>query len=148
MTLVDHNRDHDDGPVEVLPFAATDLCVVRALVRRRVRVAGLIGDRVDHMVLAVHEVAACAVAVDSKPAVLRIRQRRDAVVCEVHEAGGDPGPGRRRPEPRLAPDAVTPGRGLWIARALCDDVDVTIAPDGGARVRMTMAYATPEDAAP
>ncbi|OPC80090.1 hypothetical protein B4N89_03215 [Embleya scabrispora] len=134
------------GPVEVLPFGASDLCLVRAVVRRHADAVGLDDDRPDCLVLAVHEIAACAVTPDSRPALLRCVPRDGRVVCEIH-AIGDEGGGanagrsdggcRRRAFPRLTDKQETPGRGLWIARALCDEVEVAECAEGVV-VRMTM----------
>lgn len=139
------------GPVEVLPFGASDLCLVRAVVRRHADAVGLGDDRPDCLVLAVHEIAACAVTSDSRPALLRCVPRAGRVVCEIHAAGDDGGGAnggrvdgggadggcRRRAFPRLTDKQETPGRGLWIARALCDEVEVAEC-DEGVVVRMTM----------
>ncbi|WP_439677540.1 ATP-binding protein [Embleya sp. MST-111070] len=144
------------GPVEVLPFGASDLCLVRAVVRRHADAVGLGDDRPDCLVLAVHEIAACAVTSDSRPALLRCVPRAGQVVCEIHAAGDDGGGAngggvdggradgghadggcRRRAFPRLTDKQETPGRGLWIARALCDEVEVAECAEGVV-VRMTM----------
>jgi hypothetical protein len=49
------------------------------------------------------------------------------VVCEVHDGGrlADPLPGLRAPHP-----AQLRGRGLWIARQLCDVLHLWSDPDG------------------
>jgi anti-sigma regulatory factor (Ser/Thr protein kinase) len=131
------NHDREGGPVEVLPFGVGDLCVVRAVVRRHLAATGLTGDRADCLVLAVHEIAVCAVTAESKPAVLRCVTREGRVVCEVHAAREDRGGRGRRVFPRLTDKRETPGRGLWIARALCDELAV-VEGDDGVVVRMTM----------
>ncbi|MGC0419723.1 ATP-binding protein [Embleya sp. AB8] len=140
--MIGPNHDHarprtGGGPVEVLPFGASDLCLVRAVVRRHADAVGLGGDRPDCLVLAVHEIAACAVGAGSRPALLRCVPRAGRVVCEIHVAGDNPTGCRRRAFPRLTDKHETPGRGLWLARALCDEVEVAECPEGVV-VRMTM----------
>ncbi|MFI6584087.1 ATP-binding protein [Embleya sp. NPDC050493] len=139
------------GPVEVLPFGASDLCLVRAVVRRHADAVGLADDRPDCLVLAVHEIAACAVTSGSKPALLRCVPRMGRVVCEIHASSDEHNGCRRRAFPRLTDKHETPGRGLWIARALCDEVEVAECAEGVV-VRMTMhltasTHATPPEPA-
>ncbi|MYS79095.1 ATP-binding protein [Embleya scabrispora] len=138
MTGPNHDRARPGGgPVEVLPFGASDLCLVRTMVRRHADAVGLADDRPDCLVLAVHEIAACAVTVGSKPALLRCVPRAGQVVCEIHASGEEHNGCGRRAFPRLTDKHETPGRGLWIARALCDEVEVAECAQG-VMVRMTM----------
>ncbi|MDQ2707840.1 MAG: ATP-binding protein [Actinomycetota bacterium] len=49
--------------------------------------------------------------------LLQLWLRSELLICEVHDAGvlGEPLPGLRSPRP-----ADARGRGMWIARQLCD----------------------------
>jgi hypothetical protein len=138
------NQDHGGDLAEGLLFGVDDLHAVRALVRRRARLAGLSDEGTDDLVLAVHEVAACAFAVDTRPALLVIGGRADRVVCEIREAAEDsasekpdaaPDTVRARSGSRLTDPAVGPGRGWRIAHALCDEVQGAA---DGTGVRMSM----------
>lgn len=146
MTGPNRDRVRAGGPVEVLPFGASDLCLVRAVVRRHADAVGLADDRPDCLVLAVHEIAACAVTNGSKPALLRCVPRAGRVVCEIHASRDDQNGCRRRSFPRLTDKHETPGRGLWIARALCDEVEVAECAEGVV-VRITMHLGTSAGAA-
>lgn len=147
--------ERDDDPVELLPFGPADLALVRAVVRRHARAAGLTGDRPECLILAVHEIAAAAAAaLGTGSAVLRCTTRAGRVVCEIHTSPEQPRPEQPRPgpSPATAPrdrDNTGPShsRGLRIARALCDTVE-TIDAHGGSVVRVTMEQPPPTPPAP
>lgn len=106
------------GPPDVrLRFTAWRLQEVRATVEKSLTSAGFGHDRAADVVLAVNEVATNAVEHGSLEAELYVWTGADGVVCEVHDGGtlGDPLPGLRPPHP-----GEPRGRGVWIARQLCD----------------------------
>lgn len=106
------------GPPDVqLRFTAWRLHEVRATVEKLLTSAGFGHDRADDVALAVNEVATNAVEHGSLEAELCGWTGADGVVCEVHDGGtlGDPLPGLRPPHP-----GEPRGRGVWIARQLCD----------------------------
>jgi anti-sigma regulatory factor (Ser/Thr protein kinase) len=110
-----------------------DLGRVRRFVRSTVARAGLRGERAADLALAVHELAANALRHGRMPVELRIWSARDAVVAEIADSGGglrDRFAGHLEPEP-----AAPGGRGLWMARQLCDVVEVR-STDAGTVVRV------------
>jgi anti-sigma regulatory factor (Ser/Thr protein kinase) len=112
-----------------LPFDTWQLVEVRQAVARAARAAGCDRDRVEDLVLAVNEVATNAVEHGSGDAHLALWTGPGAhgLLCEVHDAGrlADPLPGLRAPHP-----SDPRGRGLWIARQLCDLLHVWGDADG------------------
>jgi anti-sigma regulatory factor (Ser/Thr protein kinase) len=120
-----------------LPFSELDwLPAVRRFIRRRARAAGLSIARTDDLVLAVNEVVANSLVHGGGSGVLRIWQERDALVCEVSDAGrlGEPLAGR------LPPVAgQSGGWGLWLANQLCELVQLRSYDHGNVvRLRMTL----------
>ena len=101
---------------------------------RAPRAAGCDRDRVDDLVLAVNEVATNAVEHGSGDAHLDMWAAPSVrgLVCEVHDGGrlADPLPGLRAPHP-----GDPRGRGLWIARQMCDLLHVW-SDTGGTHVRI------------
>ena len=81
--------------------------------------------------LAVNEVATNAVEHGESEAELFL-WTGDELVCEVHDRGvlGDPLPGLQAPHP-----SHPKGRGIWIARQLCDMLHVW-GDTAGTHVRM------------
>jgi anti-sigma regulatory factor (Ser/Thr protein kinase) len=106
-------------PDRRIGFDTWQLAAVRHGVADAAWAAGCDGDRVEDLVLAVNEVATNAVEHGSGDVHLDVWDggRAGALVCEVHDGGrlADPLPGLRAPHP-----ADPRGRGLWIARQLCD----------------------------
>jgi anti-sigma regulatory factor (Ser/Thr protein kinase) len=106
-------------PDRRIAFDTWQLAAVRETVAQAARAAGCDGDRVDDLVLAVNEVATNAVEHGSGDAHLALWTGPGVreLLCEVHDGGrlADPLPGLRAPHP-----ADPRGRGLWIARQLCD----------------------------
>ncbi|MHA6760893.1 ATP-binding protein [Streptacidiphilus sp. PAMC 29251] len=132
------SQDDCRDPEEVLLFGLNDLYQVRDLVRCLARLAGFSDERTDDLVLAVHEIAVCAFAVDDRPAMLLIGDIPDGVVCEIRETAAVPGSGLPRPVSRLTDPAVGPGRGWRIARALCDEI---VGSADGSAVQLSMRLA-------
>ena len=117
-----------------LGFEADALAEVRAAVEEAARRAGLPREREQDLVLAVGEVAANSIRHGGGRGILRVWRTDTAVVCEVRDRGhiADPLAGRVRPDP-LQPT----GRGLWLANAICDLVQIRSGPRGTA-VRLHM----------
>jgi anti-sigma regulatory factor (Ser/Thr protein kinase) len=118
-----------------LEFGLADLGRIRQLVHGAAIDAGLPEERAEGFGLAVNEVATNAILHGRPPATLRIWESAEEVLCEV----GDAGPGIDDP---LAGQLVPPpdgigGRGLWLARLVCDAVE--IRSDGGSTVSLHMA---------
>jgi len=122
------------GPPDVaMGFDTWQLVDVRDTVARAAQAAGCDRDRVADLVVAVNEVATNAVEHGSGDAHLALwTDGRRELLCEVHDGGrlGDPLPGLRAPHP-----SDPRGRGLWIARQLCDLLHVW-GDDTGTHVRI------------
>ena len=106
-------------PDQRMGFDTWQLVEVRDTVARAAHAAGCDRDRVADLVLAVNEVATNAVEHGSGDAHLALWTGPGSreLLCEVHDGGRllDPLPGLRAPHP-----SDPRGRGLWIARQLCD----------------------------
>jgi anti-sigma regulatory factor (Ser/Thr protein kinase) len=120
------------GTVQLVDLRA-GLVDVRALVRTSATAAGLAPARVAEVVLAANEVAVNALTHGQGEGTVRVWNAGDELVCEVE----DRGPGMLDPDAgRSQPDSSNPrGRGLWIARQLCERVEVESAA-AGTRVRL------------
>jgi anti-sigma regulatory factor (Ser/Thr protein kinase) len=121
-------------PDIALTFGAWQLHEVRAAVERAALAADYQPDRAEDVVLAVNEVATNAVEHGGHEAELYL-WTDDALICEVHDHGelSDPLPGLQPPHP-----ADPKGRGVWIARQLCDTLHIW-ADGSGTHVRMKAA---------
>jgi anti-sigma regulatory factor (Ser/Thr protein kinase) len=93
-------------------------------------VAGLSRERVEDVVMAVHEVVANGLRHGEPPVTVRVWFARGRVVCTVTDRGAgfdDPfagyvrGAGAELPEGRF---------GLWLARQFCDEVATSRTPEG------------------
>ena len=84
----------------------------------------------------VHEACSNAVRHGAPPVQLTLWGSAERVVCTI----SDRGPGMADPFAGYGPahgnDLSRGGMGLWLARQLCDHVDITMAGDG-VRVRLT-----------
>jgi anti-sigma regulatory factor (Ser/Thr protein kinase) len=117
-----------------MSFGAFQLHEVRAAVEQAVLAADYQLARAEDVVLAVNEVATNAVEHGGQDAELCL-WTGDELVCEVHDRGvlGDPLPGLQAPHP-----SHPKGRGVWIARQLCDTLHIW-ADEAGTHVRMRAA---------
>ena len=121
------------GPPDLrVLFGAWQLHDVRGVVEQALRDAGCSSARAEDVVVAVNEVATNAIEHGATEAELCVWIDGDGVVCEVHDAGRlrDPLPGLQAPHP-----SEPRGRGVWIARQLCDTLHVW-ADGAGTHVRM------------
>jgi anti-sigma regulatory factor (Ser/Thr protein kinase) len=112
---------------------AAGLIDTRELVRSVAHEAALPPERVAGAVLAAHEVAMNALTHGLGHGAVRVWAESGELVCEVEDHGpglADPLMGSERPDTRR-----THGRGLWIARQLCDRVEIESAP-GSTLVRL------------
>jgi serine/threonine-protein kinase RsbW len=103
-------------------FGLADLRRVRHLVVAAAVEADLPRERADEFALAVNEVATNAIVHGRPPTTLRVWRQNDEIVCEVADAGKgmqDQLAGHLRP-----PLDALAGRGLWLARLLCDAVEI------------------------
>jgi anti-sigma regulatory factor (Ser/Thr protein kinase) len=108
-------------------FGVGDLGTLRRELAEVVGTSGLDADAREDLVYSCSEVATNAVEHGGGTGTAWTWTAGDEVVCQVHDAGRitDPFPG-------VLPPSVDQdrGRGLWLARALCDEVDVASGPDG------------------
>jgi anti-sigma regulatory factor (Ser/Thr protein kinase) len=96
-------------------------------------------DVVQDFLLAVDEMTSNALRHGGRPIDLRLWIGADRIVCTI----GDRGTGWDDPFAGYGPahgeDLSRGGMGLWLARQLCDHVDITTGPDG-ALVRLTVDF--------
>jgi len=111
---------------------ATDLRAVREAVADYAERAGLTGERLADLIIAVSEVAANTTRHTSAGGMLYMWRTRSEVICETRDTGriADPLVGRRR-----SPGAG--GLGLWVVHQLCDLVELRTG-RRGTRIRMHM----------
>ena len=116
------------APTVQMPFDVDNLDAVRTLVSDEGAAAGLGGERLMDHTLAVDEVATNAILHGASPARLKLWRMPAEVVWEV----SDTGPGIRDPlAGQIAPDpAALRGRGLWMARMICDALEFRTDTDG------------------
>jgi anti-sigma regulatory factor (Ser/Thr protein kinase) len=122
-------------PALEMTFGIQDLLPVRRLIGSFALEAGLTGVRTEEVVLVVNEIATNAVIHGGPPSKVRAWTLDDEIVVEVADAGDgirDVNAGRIAP----MPDQLG-GRGLWLTRRLCDDVEVRN--DNGCIVTMHIA---------
>lgn len=112
-----------------LSFGAGELTLVRARVGAWAGEHALGAQATEELVLAVNELATNSIRHGGGEGTLRCWRERDTLICEVRDSGWitDPLAGSVRP----APDARG-GRGLWLAKQLCDLVQIHSTPSGSA----------------
>jgi anti-sigma regulatory factor (Ser/Thr protein kinase) len=110
---------------------------MRHAVRRHATAAGVSGERIRDLLVAVNEIATNSVRHGGGRGRLLLWHEPGELVCEVRDSGriAQPLAGRERPDAtRIG------GYGLWLANQLCDLVQVRAYPTGGAvRLRMRAA---------
>jgi anti-sigma regulatory factor (Ser/Thr protein kinase) len=97
------------------------------------------GDLLQDFLLAVDEMTSNALRHGGRPVDLRLWIGTDRAVCTIADRGtgwDDPFAGYG---PAHGDDLSRGGMGLWLARQLCDHVDITTGPDG-ASVRLTVGF--------
>jgi anti-sigma regulatory factor (Ser/Thr protein kinase) len=118
----------------------TGLRSIRGAVADYAQRAGLHGDRLADLVIAVSEVAANTLRHTPGGGTVSLWRAGGEVICQVGDRGwiADPLAGRRRP---LGPG----GLGLWVVNQVCDLVELRTGQDG-TTVRMHMHVASPDAA--
>lgn len=119
----------------ILGFEIDTIYEVRRLVESVARRAGLPPEREQDLVLAAGELAGNSIRHGGGRGIVRVWRTDTAVVCEVRDRGhiADPLAGRVRP----SAEQLT-GRGLWLANAVCDLVQIRSSRQGTA-VRLHMS---------
>jgi anti-sigma regulatory factor (Ser/Thr protein kinase) len=116
----------------------TDPIALRHAVAAELAAVGGPREVVEDFLLAVDETTSNAVRHGGPPVGLRLWTSPDRLVCAV----SDHGPGLDDPFAGYGPahgdDLSRGGMGVWLARQLCDHVDISSGPDG-VTVRLTTA---------
>jgi anti-sigma regulatory factor (Ser/Thr protein kinase) len=110
-------------PVLDQAFDGDSLYALRAAVAAGGTRAGLAEDRIDDLVLAVHELAANAVRHGAGRGRLRIWAADGALRCEVTDAG-TPQANDAAAAPDPAQWNIEPGHGLWVVRQVADQTSL------------------------
>jgi anti-sigma regulatory factor (Ser/Thr protein kinase) len=133
------------APVPILDqeFDSGTLYALRAAVQAHVGRAGLSEDRVGAVVLAVHELAANAVAHGAGRGRLRVWDGASMLSCEVVD-GGPADPGAAPSSEAVDPWPTEDGHGLWLVRQVADRLDLRSGPHG-TRAIVAFALQRPED---
>jgi anti-sigma regulatory factor (Ser/Thr protein kinase) len=118
----------------------TNLSEVRGLAETQARSAGLDEDRVVDFVIAVSEIAANTVRHARTQGSIEIWSAAGEIICEMRDGGviADPASVGRQPP---AADA-SGGHGLWLARQICDKVELHSDSDGTI-IRLHMSLPPP-----
>ncbi|HSY15567.1 MAG TPA: anti-sigma factor RsbA family regulatory protein [Jatrophihabitantaceae bacterium] len=130
------NRELPAAPVDALRFIFNAACLgtIRELVNAQAHLAGLTGDRVGDLIVAVNELATNTVEHAGGSGTLRIWTDDQCLICEIADGGTIHEPLAGRVPPSLTGGG---GRGLWIANQLCDLLQIQSSTAGSAiRVRM------------
>jgi anti-sigma regulatory factor (Ser/Thr protein kinase) len=132
-------------------FDSGTLYALRAAVQAHAGQVGLSEDRVGEVVLAIHELAANAIAHGAGHGRLQMWERAGALSCEIVDAGpageGRPtGPSDSSAGPSEAADPwpAAAGHGLWLVRQVADQLDLRSGPRG-TRAIVIFALPRPED---
>lgn len=125
-------------------FARGELYALRAAVAAHAGALGSGTEQVENLVIVASELATNAITHGGGTGRLRLWDLDGAVSLQVSDAGegfADPEQaGLHRQDP-----AAPGGRGLWLARQLCDDVDIRVGP-AGTVVTVTVQIAADADA--
>lgn len=111
------------GPVLIgeRHFRRDDLPTLRTFVGQQALRIGATDEQIEVLVLAVSELATNAVRHGGGGGRLRLWRGAVHIVCEVADSGPGMPPDAGMLPPPLAIDG---GRGLWLVRALVDDVEI------------------------
>jgi anti-sigma regulatory factor (Ser/Thr protein kinase) len=117
---------------ERVEFDEASLRSVRECVSTMARRAGMHGDRIADLVLAVNELATNSVTHGAGAGTLTMWTDDASMICEVFDSGrlDDPLAGRLRPDP-----LQIGGRGLWLANQLSDLTQLRRT-SSGTRIRL------------
>lgn len=132
----------EGAPPRLAASDVTDFAGLRHAVAGEVAATGAALDLREDFLLAVDEMVSNAVRHGRPPVTLRLWTSADRIVCTI----GDGGPGWDDPFAGYGPahghDLSRGGMGLWLARQLCDHVDISGGnggpPGEGVRVRLTV----------
>jgi len=127
------------APVLDQEFDSGNLYALRAAVQAHVCQAGLTEDRVSEVVLAVHELAANAIAHGAGHGRLRLWDLGGALSCEIADEGN---PGTTDSSETADPWPAADGHGLWLVQQVADHMDLRSGPRG---TRAVVTFALPPE---
>jgi anti-sigma regulatory factor (Ser/Thr protein kinase) len=125
-------------------FDSGTLYALRAAVQAHADRIGLSEDRIGEVVLAVHELAANAIAHGAGRGRLRMWNLAGVLSCEVFDGGPPDASGPHRLSEAADPWPTEAGHGLWLVRQVADQLDLRSGP-GGTRAMVTFTRPLPED---
>ena len=111
------------------PFDRGLIAAIRHSVAKLAEGAGLRHQRLDDFILAVNEIMTNAVRYAGGGGMLTLSQQDGQLQCTVSDDGPGIPPEWLRPG-HTPPALALSGRGLWLARRLCDDVKIRTSPHG------------------
>ncbi len=127
----------ESTPPRLSALSVADFIGLRHAVAAELATVDAPRDAVEDYLLAVDEMTSNAVRHGKPPVSLRLWVGDDRLVCRID----DHGPGFDDPFAGYGPahgeDLSRGGMGLWLARQLCDHVDIS-GDDDGAHVRLTL----------
>ncbi|MGH3204951.1 MAG: ATP-binding protein [Streptosporangiaceae bacterium] len=115
------------APVLDQEFDSGNLYALRAAVQAHAGQVGLSEDRASEVVLAVHELAANAIAHGAGHGRLRMWDLAGALSCEIADGGT---PGTTDASETADPWPTADGHGLWLVRQVADHMDLRSGPRG------------------
>ncbi len=134
-------------PIPVEPLEATtprlwsrdvaDFIGLRHAVAAELATVGAPRDEIEDYLLAVDEMTSNALRHGNPPVGLRLWVGDDRIVCCIDDRGPGPADPFAGYGPAHGEDLSRGGMGLWLARQLCDHVDLW-ADDDGAHARLTI----------
>jgi anti-sigma regulatory factor (Ser/Thr protein kinase) len=124
-------------PPRLAALDVTDFIALRHTVAAELATVDAPRDPIEDYLLAVDEMSSNAARHGRPPIDLRLWTAADRIVCTIADRGDgwdDPFAGYG---PAHGEDLSRGGMGLWLARQLCDHVDIITDPEG-TRVRLTL----------
>lgn len=110
-------------------FGRDEVAALRHAISRRAATVGLSEQRLDDFVVAVNEIITNAVRHANGRGRLRLWVADGSLCCEVTDTG-DGIPADRIDPPRPPATFIAGGRGIWMARQLCDELTIDTGPRG------------------
>jgi len=132
----------EQTPPRLLALDVADFVGLRHAVAAELATVEAPRDLIEDFLLAVDEMTSNAVRHGGPPVSLRLWTGDDRIVCTIR----DRGPGFDDPFAGYGPahgdDLSRGGMGLWLARQLCDHVDIS-GDDDGSQIRLTVRLGAP-----